>query len=184
MATGYTHDVAEGKVTDFKVFALRCARAFGACIMQRDDPMDDPPKKALERHQKELKELNALSLDACEIQSDKDFESSMKDYRRQVKEIAEKKERYQSMLQKVEAWKPPTSEHQGLKEFMIQQLADSLKFDDYTPTHPKRLTPEEWRQQRQKQLSHSISYYADQVENEKARCSNRNQWIDDLVASL
>lgn len=42
MATGYTHPVAEGTVTDFATFALDCARAFGALITIRDDPPGTP----------------------------------------------------------------------------------------------------------------------------------------------
>lgn len=39
MPTGYTADVADGKITDFVEYALQCARAFGACIMLRDEPI-------------------------------------------------------------------------------------------------------------------------------------------------
>lgn len=42
MPTGYTSGVAVGKVTDFREFALQCARAFGACISLSDESSDTP----------------------------------------------------------------------------------------------------------------------------------------------
>ena len=44
MPSGYTSDIYNGKEVTFKDFALGCARAFGACVMQRDDPADEKPK--------------------------------------------------------------------------------------------------------------------------------------------
>ena len=44
MPTGYTTDIYNGKDVSFRDFALTCARQFGACIMQRDDPADEKPK--------------------------------------------------------------------------------------------------------------------------------------------
>lgn len=33
------------------------------------------------------------------------------------------------MLDQVQLWQPPTDDHMGLKEFMIQQIEESIKFD-------------------------------------------------------
>ena len=44
MPTGYTADIYEGNDVSFRDFALKCARAFGACIEQRDDDANDKPK--------------------------------------------------------------------------------------------------------------------------------------------
>jgi hypothetical protein len=58
MPTGYTEGVSKGEITDFKVYALRCARAFGACVMLRDEPVTDeiPEFEPSDYHQKRLKE--------------------------------------------------------------------------------------------------------------------------------
>ena len=57
MSTGYTCQVADGEITDFKQFLLQCSRAFGACIQQRDDPHSDLPKRmeVSNYHKDELK---------------------------------------------------------------------------------------------------------------------------------
>ena len=59
MPSGYTENIYYGKEVTFKDFALGCARAFGACVMQRDDPADVKPKIMPEEsyHTEKLKEL-------------------------------------------------------------------------------------------------------------------------------
>lgn len=42
MPTGYTNRIQNGEITEFKDFALACARAFGALISMRDDALDAP----------------------------------------------------------------------------------------------------------------------------------------------
>lgn len=50
MPTGYTAIIEERADLSFRDFALRCARGMCACVMQRDDPMDELPKaRAQER---------------------------------------------------------------------------------------------------------------------------------------
>src|SRR5690606_5838921 len=44
-------------------------------------------------------------------------------------EAAERKSRYLAMLEQVSAWSPPTEDHVCLKEFMKQQLTESIKYD-------------------------------------------------------
>ena len=44
MPTGYTAIIEDKPGLTLREFALRCARGMGACIMQRDDNMDEPPK--------------------------------------------------------------------------------------------------------------------------------------------
>jgi hypothetical protein len=44
MPTGYTAPVQSGEIVELEDFILLCARAFGACVMQRDEPMKSLPK--------------------------------------------------------------------------------------------------------------------------------------------
>jgi hypothetical protein len=48
MPTGYTDCVRSGEVTEFADFAMKCARAFGACIEMRDEPSGTPIPEAFE----------------------------------------------------------------------------------------------------------------------------------------
>ena len=42
MPTGYTAVIQDNLDISMKDFALVCARAFGACVMMRDEPFDTP----------------------------------------------------------------------------------------------------------------------------------------------
>lgn len=48
MANGYTYRVEDGEITSLRDFALFCARAFGAAITMRDEPLSTPLPKAFE----------------------------------------------------------------------------------------------------------------------------------------
>src|SRR5690348_5408929 len=102
MPTGYTAEVAEGKVTDFRTFALRCARAFGATIMQRDDPTHDLPKMReesshhrdeLARWQQRYSDLLLMSHEEHAIAAAADYESEMATYRAVVADIEQRRAR-------------------------------------------------------------------------------------------
>ena len=75
MATGYTYPIIESDSYAFEDL-LSCARAFGACIMQRDDPGDalpklpEPPTYELER------------VEECRAEVDKFASMTIEDARR------------------------------------------------------------------------------------------------------
>lgn len=77
MPTGYTAGVMDGTITEFKDYALQCARNFGALITLRDDPLSpDLPVLEVgdyyEQHvkdaERELKRLSKMSSDQAEIE--------------------------------------------------------------------------------------------------------------------
>ena len=74
MPTGYTSIIEDKPGLTLREFALRCARGMGACIMQRDDDMDEPPKapepsdyhlEAGKAAESRLRELRGLSTKAA-----------------------------------------------------------------------------------------------------------------------
>lgn len=146
MPTGYTADLYEGKDVTFEEFALGCARAFGALITMRDDDSQTPIPEQFEPSEfyaNELREAQA-ELAEAEQRTDADWEALvLKSHEENLTRIsgwktrdAARKERYEGMLSQVEAWEPPTDEHQGLKEFMAEQLRSSIDFDT-TQSYPE-----------------------------------------------
>lgn len=193
MPTGYTADVADGKVTDFRTFALRCARAFGATIMQRDDPSDDPPKhrersdfydKHLVEARARLARLEAMTVEAADIEAQGEYQQALAHRKERIAENTERRNRYNAMLAEVVEWIPPTSEHVALKTFMIDQLTDSRKFDDFEPPVPKRRLASQWLREEIAQTRANIARYIDEAAKEDERVGNANAWIDALYDSL
>lgn len=139
MPTGYTDRVRSGDMTTFPEFAMSCARAFGANIMLRDEPSSTPIPEQYELGQyyvdrvpeaekrlAELRQRTESEWAAAYVLATADEANAEKaEFAKQSEERA----RYERMLADVRAWKPPSEEHTQFKEFMIEQLESSIKFD-------------------------------------------------------
>ena len=192
MPSGYTSDIYNGKEVTFKDFALGCARAFGACVMQRDDPADEKPKIMPEEsyHTEELKKLKKFQKPTKD-----QFESYVKetiaDYEKSIKEKNELKKRYSDILEKAKNWKPPTKEHERLKAFMIEQLTDSRSFDcgglDHYEHELKVISAMTYKDYAKKKLAEhnrSIEYHKEYEAKDLDNIKQRNKWIQDFYNSL
>ncbi len=191
MPTGYTECVQSGKVKSLREFALICARGMGACIMMRDDPYDKPIpeefkpekyyKESLHEAKQDLEELLALSLAECEQRMLKEYEDSLDGYRKSLTKYRIQKENYEAMIAKVETW---TTKAEGIKEFMLSQLKESLEFDDYEPKPPTLQSVGDWRMNNLKSAIQSVEYRQKSYDEEQQRVKDRNRWLKDLRESL
>ena len=193
MPTGYTADIYDGKDVSFSDFALKCARAFGACIEQRDDDPNDKPKliektednyhiKKIEKAKKWKKPTKA------------EFDAYVKNqtayYNEQINKQNKLKSSYQKMLDKANAWTPPTKEHEGLKKFMINQLTESMEFDcsnDYYQrelNNIKQLTYNQYVKDMRDSNKRDIEYHTNALKEDNERVDTRNAWISALYKSL
>ena len=194
MPTGYTAEIYEGKKPTFQEFAMGCARAFGACIMLRDEPTSTPiPEKfeASTYHVKALAEAteNLLLLQGMtEEAKATGAELYNQRQRERYLESVEKHNRmlkdYSEMLMAAQSWAPPTPEHENFKAFMISQLKESMEFDCHTPEAPETVTPEVWFANQLKSANWSLAYHQKEDVKEKERTDGRNAWISDLRKSL
>jgi len=194
MPTGYTADLTKEQEVTFKEFLLNCARAFGACITMRDEPNGTPiPEefKVSDYHKKELVEANA-ELENFNTLTNEDFERKAQEcYEHECKEFTEREnrnnftnDRYNIMLKKVAAWIPPTPEHQGLKDFMKEQIRSSISFDIYPPTQPKQMSAQQYRESTLACILNDIKYHANGYKEEVEKVSQRNKWVKDLRDSI
>lgn len=194
MPTGYTADVADGKLTDFAIFALQCARQFGATIMQRDEPMSSMPRlreessyyrEAREKAEKTLAELEKLGPKEAERRARAEYRDLLARHEGAIAERSAKRERYQAMLEKVRTWTPPTSQHRELKKFMEQQLTESIKFDcSWSFEPPTQLTGPQWLAAKREKARKGVEYYRKEEREERDRVAGANAWIEALYASL
>lgn len=195
MPTGYTADVADGKVADFRTFALTCARAFGATVMQRDEPIDSPPRhrepsdyhiKALAAARAEEERLLALTDDEALVEMLEERAKADEYASDYVARKAEQRARYEAMLAEVDAWQPPTADHAEMKKFMREQITESIRFDcgDYAPTIPPLMTAAAWIATKRAKAARDVAYHSEKNAKEIERCADANAWIDALYASL
>lgn len=195
MATGYTADVGDGKLTDFRAFAFRCARAFGALILMRDDPMDAPipdefkpsthAQEQAEWYDAEVRRLSALTQEqiAAECAAEARRINTMQDESEARSRATV--DRYKTMLAAVEVWEPPTKDHAGLKKFMRDQLMESIKHDGLSEHWPTVVAdPAEWQEGRKAEAARMLANYRKYAAEEIERTAKRNEWVRALRESL
>lgn len=195
MATGYTHDVAEGKVTEFPAFAMQCARAFGALVEMRDaDPAAKIPEsfvvsdyyvQRLVDAEAKLARLEAMDEATAAAECQRAHAASLAEWEKSERDRQTKRQRYEAMLEKVRAWIPPTPQHAEMHSFMASQLISSIDFDCKPYGSKPEPTPaSEWLRGQIVQARQNVAYYTKSKAEEEARVAGRNKWLADLRASL
>lgn len=195
MPTGYTADVADGKITDLRSFALQCARGMGALIMMRDEPWDAPiperfePSDFYAKHLQEAKAERQRIYNMTDAEADAaaaaEFDEKEAREAKWRADRAEQRARYQAMIDLVEPWQRAP---EGLKEFMLEQLRTGMEFDCPAEgtfyDEPKRRSGSEWRAEKLERVGRDILRYAEEDAKERARTDARNAWIAQLRAAL
>lgn len=196
MPTGYTAAVQDGTITDFGAFARQCARAFGATLHQRDDPLSAELKleKPSGYHATEidcllrrLVQLKRMSPIDAQHECQADYNQQVQDWKERCDDRAMHRVRYGAMLDKAEHWKAPTPDHLGLKSFMIKQLNESLQWDcgsAYGPTYPAIKRWPEWLAEQIANTEADIVRHMRYLSEDVDRVANRNNWILQLLAAL
>lgn len=196
MPTGCTAKLVE-KGQPFDEFVWTCARAFGALIMMRDDANDAPipiefkpskyhaekiadAKTELARFEK-MTEPQRLAYG--ENQKMKAVKASAEYLERTVAENA----RITAMIEQVKAWEPPTEDHRGMKDFMLQQLTVSLSDVSWSTADlekSKAKSPLDYFEAALKSRRDDLVYHPKQYQEEVERVAGRNKWLADLRKSV
>jgi hypothetical protein len=197
MPTGYTADLYGGKDQTFADFAMSCARGFGALFVLRDEGPDavvperfEPDRYAkdrLERAKADVAEAEARSMDewaALLAKSNEEMAEASKQARVRSRAL---RARYEAMLEAVDAWVPPSTEHEQLQAFMRDQLKQSIKFDCSAEDDmflPRLMTPGTYRDEQigyaKAELTRATKGWGDAV----ARANQRTWWVQQLRESL
>lgn len=196
MPTGYTACIGDG--ADFQKYILGCARAFGALVTMRDEPAHAPiPErfepsdyhaKAIKKAEATLRELDGMPLDEAERAANADYAAALKQNQERIQRNDDLRAKYTAMLQQVDAWQPPTSDHEGLKKFMREQIEQSIDFDCsneyYLKSAPTKLTAMQWRSDQVEKARRDIAYHSKEHADEVGRAASRTDWVKALRESL
>ena len=194
MPTGYTATIADG--ITFEQFVMRCARAMGACMSMRDEPMGKPiPERfepseyyarSLAESRVKLEQYLAMSVSDSDEQYEASFQQDSEQYEKRVADKNALRDKYRAMLESVKCWTPPTDEHAPFKKFMIEQLSMSMDSDCSTEydVKPVRASPTDWLGTAVAELRRTIAYREKAYREEVDRTEQRNQWLAALRASL
>ncbi len=202
MPTGYTAKLHDGKPITFREFALDCSRAFGALIHMRDENQDTEIKlrevrsyysQHIKEFETEIELLSGMTPLAIELEHAKAMDALAQAAADDRKKSNERRVRYQSMLDEVTAWEPPTPDHVEMKKFMVQQITDSMKFDcpddDREGYHERQAknalrNPMSWHADRLANAYRSLDRARENLVEEQQRVADANRWVMDLMESL
>lgn len=201
MPTGLTGSIYEGKDMTLRGFALRCVTqtGFGCSYTgrgEREMPLDKPPVmqadsyylKALQQAEEELAMWQELKEEPEKLQLTYDvycmgvkMENDGRD-----KRYDEKHDRYQAMIDKVTAWEV-TEDYVPLKELMLNQLQDSMKYDcrDKDDRYYDHVAPmDEWLATHIECCQRDIDYYKERIAENEEYVREANEYFKGLYALL
>jgi hypothetical protein len=203
MPTGYTAGIIDGEIKDFKQFATLCMRAFGATVHMRDEDLEKPfePRVPSDYHTKQIEKANQLLKDARELSDNEIIDkrkaelfNSKKHYVDGIAKAIENEKRLTGILESVKAWQPPTSEHTGIKDFMIEQLQGTINQDADTTYYEnglnliekelQNLSPALLRAIMINKAEEDLSYHRKELAAELRRCNESNTWVEVFLTSL
>lgn len=193
MPSAYTAPVNDGTVTELRDYALLCARAFGALIDLRDDRLAPAPRQIPAMsiyHADRLSEANAR-LERLQTMTDDDkivAAAAANAKLVQMRQEAVDKNtailnRYNAMLAKVMEWEGPTE----LRQFMIEQLVESRKFDvsdNPTRFYAEPQEPDAWYADEIAEATKDVARHTKGLAEDTERHAERQAWLDRLWAAL
>lgn len=196
MPTGYTCIIEDDDGCTFEEYVWRCARGMGACIMMRDDGLDVPVTddavsgrssyyaESLRKSKAKLAELEGMTPLQAEPMAEADYQGAIASRDGYVKKNAEEARRYREMRAAVEKWKPPTTDHDGLKAFMLQQISTSTEYAGYVPGEPIRLSGADWLAERIATTKRDIASTEEHMAKDAGRSAERIAWVQALRESV
>lgn len=200
MPSGLTYKIYSGEELSLRDFALRCVKQLGAGYHasqqgDKDLPKDKAPiLKVDDYHPKKIEEAKAdlqyysgllNNLEAAQKLYDEEYNANMK-YNAETNEEREKlKERYETVLKKVENWTIP-EEYNSLKELMLKQLKESIDWDcsPYTPYKEEKIPVEEWVRLKIKMAVRDVEYHTEELRQATLRIEENNNYLKGLYDAL
>ena len=194
MPTAYTAAIYEGLNPTFPEFAMKCARAFGICQNMRDERLDVPiPDKfeVSDYHLKDLAEAKEELVKVLAMSEDDKIRDAHhwnvrceEEYTSSLERHHKLKSDYMAMLNCVEAWTPPSADHDELKKYMIQQLEDGIEHDCRLPEKMKTISSSELYTLKLKWARDDVKYHNDEHVKEVKKVRDGNYWLAELRESL
>lgn len=198
MPTGYTAPVMDGEITDVKDFAAACARDFGVFIHQRDDSMsallkypESPDNlyyvRALGSAKAELSRWQHMSEEEKYAEWSEYVKEQTLYLHKSRATSAERRARYENMLIQIHAIDVP-SMLQNFKDFMVEQLEESIKFDcgdgKFENDYYRVQSYPEWHDHKNERVLDDVAYYEKKLAKEWDRYNERVKYIDTMAATF
>jgi hypothetical protein len=195
---GITSAIYENEDVSLAGYLRRVARSMTDFVHMRDEPYDAQLTRrdlsrsyhaeSIEKAKARLTELDGISLADAERMAKAEYDDEYRDWRERKHKNEELRRRYESMVEKVEAWDCP-EQIAYMKEHALKYLRESIDFDchDYEGPHfgpPKRKLGPDWLRDQRERATHDIDYHTAEVAKQEGRDTEFNVQIDLFLAEL
>lgn len=191
MPTGYTTNL-----TTFDAYLLRCARAFGAAVHQKEESADSALRPQTYSNYYKDQLLDSI-LELKKLLVDYNFdiarghkEATLNRYVNSINRSNELRAKYESMIEEVHNWVPPSKDHSKLHTFMLEQLVLSRDGDcdnGYITKALDDINPKSYAQIHEELIENclnDIADYAKHMLEDRQRVNKANIWIAQLQESI
>lgn len=202
MPTGYTAYIKDENITTGKEFLKLCTRAFGIAVDLKDEPLSVPTKthyepdpyykKDYEETVKVRDKMRQLTFEEAKQEIIDKYNKDIASAKKSLERYKTEDEKYLKVRCEVESWIPPTSEHEELKRFALNQIDISMN-TDYCKYCEEDINKEldisddaVW-----KYINDINEFYEKDVERtyqrwqeELKRVADKNKWMEQFLDSL
>lgn len=203
MPTGYTEEIINGNIKTFPEFAKICMRAFGATIHMKEDGLNAEYKKMQpsDYHTKKIIEAELVIYEAKTFTDKKivrirkkKLQKDIEDYKNKIAETEKTVSTLNNILSNIRKWKVPSSDYIEFKNFMIEQITETIRFEGDTKYYADyilqyedellNLSADNIRKGIIEEAERSIIYHKAENLAEIKRCDESNKWVENLLKSL
>lgn len=197
MPTGYTANVANGKITSLKDYIESCIPAFMIYFRDKNNINAREPLKfdfyyanALAKAEKKYADFMNSSEEE-KILLYKEYLDERIDYAN--KRLIENKEtisRYKNMLSKLANFKSPSAAHDNFVKFLTSQLHQSIEYDDVFEVYEDELdichkmSFEKYVKDKEQDLLDDIAYYKKESIREQESANQNVQWLSKILEAI
>lgn len=191
MPTSNITDTLSGEPETFRDFALQCAASLpmfedlnGRPLPQLFEAKDDTVE--LEYARAHFTLLRDLPLSEWEVRARATYDQAESARLSALANRTVEAARIEARMAEVQAWRPPTPEHDCLKVVMLERLSLALSRCKTTglETPITRLTASEFKTLELKEARRALQLYADQHQKAVALAEQKTAWLEALRDSL
>jgi len=204
MPSSYTAPILSGEIKEFEDFAKICLRAMGATLHQRDEPLSTNIKLDTSTNKRLKKRLLELQVQITELSelTDKEYaKRSISEIQKEIKRHEKSKRQALKNLHTLEYFKCraitleyPSKEYEGYKNFMIQQLEETIKadadpemYDDAIKSLKlkiKNFNASKKRAEEIRFLNQNLLNVTELIQEETTRRNERNKYLEEILRVL
>ncbi len=144
--------------------------------------------KNMARAQKYLDELGSLTEKEKALRAESAYQNTISFYVEIDDSREDKLAKLKAMLEKVNAWEPPTEDHETFKDLMISQIEETIDFDCSStynaPEKKEKPSMQQWYVGQLNVASSSLQNTIERYGREVEQTNKANAWLDALRASV